>query len=411
VKPSSILRLGVVVIVAALLAGALVVFLPGGKQRHLTAYFTNAVGLYPGADVRILGIKVGGVDSVTPKGTSVKVELHWDAKYRVPANVEAVIVNQTLVSDRYVQLTPVYQGGGVLADGSTLDTGRTVVPVEVDDVSSSLNNLDKALGPQGANANGSLSRLLQTGAANLSGQGSDIRATIADTAKVLSTLSEDRGDITSTVKNLQVITAAMATNDQQIRNFTDHLSGVSGQLAGEKNDLGAALQTLGPTLRNVTQFVKGNRTQLATNVRQLAQVTSVLVNQKDALGKFLTDAPIGISNLAHAYDPISGTLGTRADLRQFKDLGSWICSLEYSMGTPPQSCLAQLAPLTKAAKSLNFSLDLSWLTALTTTYSPICPPADAYGPAYKGPKATGCVNDPKALKPVGVSALLPGGTP
>jgi phospholipid/cholesterol/gamma-HCH transport system substrate-binding protein len=81
------------------------------------------------------------------------------------------------------------------------------------------------------------------------------------------------------------------------------------------------------------------------------------------------------------------------------------------MGTPPKSCLAQLAPLTKAAKSLNFSLDLSWLTALTTTYSPICPPADAYGPGYKGPKATGCVNDPKALKPAGVSALLPGGTP
>ncbi|MDX6431554.1 MAG: hypothetical protein QOE54_3920, partial [Streptosporangiaceae bacterium] len=45
-------------IIAALLVGAVVVLWPGGKERHLTAYFTSAVGLYPGADVRVLGISV-----------------------------------------------------------------------------------------------------------------------------------------------------------------------------------------------------------------------------------------------------------------------------------------------------------------------------------------------------------------
>jgi virulence factor Mce-like protein len=414
-----ILGFGVVFIVAALLVGAVVVLWPSGKERHLTAYFTNAVGLYAGADVRVLGIRVGQVTSVNPAGTSVRVEMKYDAKRKIPADAQAVIVNQTLVSDRYVQLTPVYKGGGVLADRTTLPVTRTVVPVEVDDVTGSLNGLTKALGPEGANSSGALSRLLQVGASNLSGQGEDIRGTIKDTATVLSTLSEDRGDITATVENLRKITAALAANDQQVRSFTDHLSGVSGQLAGEKDELGAALQTLGPTLRNVTQFVKGNRTQLAANVRQLAQVTSVLVKQKDALGQFLTAAPVGISNLSHAYDPISGTLGTRADLRQFKNPAMWICSLAYSLGSPPKQCEAMLAPLNKAAAGLNLNLDLSWITALTTTYDPVLPPKDAYGPNSKGGKTTsaksaktttsakqGSTNSNKTL-----GGLFPGGTP
>ena len=387
-RASSFLRAGVALLVVVLVAAGLYVLWPSKAQRHVTAYFTSAVGLYPGAEVRILGIKVGGVDSVTPEGTQVRVELHYDADHRVPSNAEAVIVNQTLVSDRYVQLTPAYTGGAAMSDHAVLPTTRTVVPVEVDDVASSLNNLSKALGPQGANSGGSLSRLLDVGAANLSGEGEEIRGTIADSAKVLSTLSEDRGDIQATIDNLRQITQALADNDAQVRGFTDNLTAVSGQLAGEKDDLAQALQTLGPTLQNVTQFIKGNRTQLAKNIRDLAQITSVLVKEKDALAKFLTDAPLGIDNLVHAYDPISGTLGTRDNFRQFNNPVFWICSLAYSLGTPPASCESMLGGQ-KTNNGIGLSLDISWLTALTTTYHPVCPPDDAYPKGYKG-AAKGC---------------------
>lgn len=387
-KPASILRAGAAIVAVALVVGAIYVLWPEKPRRHITAYFTSTVGLYPGAAVKILGITVGGVDSVTPEGTSVRVEMHYDADKKVPANADAVIVNQALVSDRYVQLTPVYTGGQTMQDHTVLATDRTVVPVEVDQVSESLNKLDKALGPQGANSGGSLSRLLDVGAANLNGEGEELRGTIADSAKVLGTLSEDRGDIQSTIDNLRQITQALADNDQQVRSFTDNLTAVSGQLAGEKDELAQALQTLGPTLQNVTQFVKGNRTQLATNIRQLAQVTSVLVKEKDALGKFLTAAPLGIDNLTQAYDPISGTLGTRDNFRQFNNPVFWICSLAYSLGTPPATCEKMLGGQKNGA-GIGLSLDISWLTALTTTYHPICPPDDAYPKGYKG-AAKGC---------------------
>ena len=416
----TVLRLGGAILAVALLAAALVLLLREPEQRRMTAYFTKAVGLYPGADVRILGMPVGKVTKVTPVGDAVRVELKYEARYKVPANAQAVLVNQTLVADRYIQLTPVYKGGPVMPDGQTLGVNRTVVPVEVDEVGKGLNDLSKALGPEGANQPGpdgqagALSRLLQVGAETLQGQGTDIRQTIADTSRMLSTLSADRDDVAKTIENLRIITATLKANDQQIRRFNTDLNAVSAQLAGEKEELSAALNTLAPTLRNVQKFIKDNRGQVSTDVRQLAQITGTLVKKKDALAELLETAPMGIANLARAYDPISGTIHNRPDLRQFHDLADWVCSLAYSVGAPAKQCLDFLAPINGIGQILTgLSLDLSWITALTTHYDPEPIPPDAYGPDSKGKSGakarTNTQARPQTTKPRDISALLPGG--
>ncbi len=58
----------------------------GGRadQTHFTAVFTESVGVYPGSDVRVLGVAVGTVDSVTPHGGAVEVAMHLDAASRSP---------------------------------------------------------------------------------------------------------------------------------------------------------------------------------------------------------------------------------------------------------------------------------------------------------------------------------------
>ena len=85
-------------IVLALAAGLLAVG-PGWDTvafwRHptttITAHFTRAVGLYPGSQVRVLGVPVGTVRSVTPEGTTVRVVLDVDADQKVPADAKAAV--------------------------------------------------------------------------------------------------------------------------------------------------------------------------------------------------------------------------------------------------------------------------------------------------------------------------------
>ena len=168
-------RILVPVVVLALAVTALVAFVfGGGHQKTLTADFPRTVSLYEGSDVRVLGVPVGKVDSVTPSGTQVVVTMHYDADVHLPANAKAVIISPSIVGDRFVQLTPAYSGGQTLADGATLDQDHTAVPLELDQIYSSLDDLTVALGPNGANQKGALTDLLDTTASELRRAGQEV---------------------------------------------------------------------------------------------------------------------------------------------------------------------------------------------------------------------------------------------
>ena len=81
------------------------------RRKTLTAHFPRTVSIYEGSDVRVLGVPVGTVDTVTPSGTDVVVTMSYDAEVKVPEDAAAVIVSPSIVGDRFVQLTPVYTDG------------------------------------------------------------------------------------------------------------------------------------------------------------------------------------------------------------------------------------------------------------------------------------------------------------
>jgi len=181
---SMLKRLLIPGLIVALLAAAAFVMFQSEDRKTLTAHFPRTVSIYEGSDVRILGVPVGNVDTVTPSGTDVVVTMSYDAATKVPADAKAVIVAPSVVGDRFVQLTPVYESGDqVLASGETLEQDQTAVPLELDQIYDSLDELNVALGPNGANRNGALSDLLETTAKNFGGQGEQFHQTIEDFGK------------------------------------------------------------------------------------------------------------------------------------------------------------------------------------------------------------------------------------
>ena len=73
-----------------------------------------------------------------------------------PADAKAAIVTPTLTADRFVQIAPAYTDGPVLEDNAKIALPETGTPVELDRIYQSLSDLTQALGPNGANRNGSL---------------------------------------------------------------------------------------------------------------------------------------------------------------------------------------------------------------------------------------------------------------
>jgi phospholipid/cholesterol/gamma-HCH transport system substrate-binding protein len=302
------------VAVLAVVAALLLAVVPDDDKKTLTASFPRTVSLYEGSDVRILGVPVGTVDTVTPSGTDVTVTMSYDAKYKVPADAQAVIVSPAIVGDRFVQLTPVYTEGDVLADGAELSVQETAAPLELDEIYQSIDDLMVALGPDGANKDGALSNLLDVTARNFAGQGDQFNQTIENLGKFTGTLENNKEELFGTAQEMQRFVQALAENDQTVRDFNDSLVGAADLLEEERDDLAAALKNLGVAMQAVSGFVKENKDALSENIEGLKAVTKVLVKQRRALDEILGVAPTALSNLFHTYNPNTGTLDTRANL-------------------------------------------------------------------------------------------------
>lgn len=355
-------RLLVLLVVAALaVAGIVLMRGDDSSSRHLTATFPSTVNLYEGAQVKVLGVQVGEVTSVEVEGTAVTVEITYD-EVRLPADVHALIVPPSIVGDRFVQLAPAYTGGEALADGATLGLDRTGVPVELDDTYRQLDALSEALGPQGANQDGALSRLVRATASGLDGNGRRFNRSIQQLARALDTLASSDGAYQDTVDQTGTLTRTLLANDKTVRRLVLALARVSGQLNAQRDDIGRASTDLSGALDDVARFVRTNRSRIKGSVAGLRDVTRVLTRHTQDLQDLLALAPVGFVdamniNLPTNYDaddPRASTPLGRAT--SFLQRGIYTSNLGVTLSsTLVQVCrtvsgpqAAQLAPLCDA---------------------------------------------------------------
>jgi virulence factor Mce-like protein len=309
-------RLAALLALVAVAAASGCGVLGGSKQKHFSADFDRAIGVYVHSDVRILGVKVGEVTKITPEGTKVRLDMTYDASYKVPADAKAVLVAPSIVSDRYVQLTPVWTQGPLLADGVHLGVDRTGAPIELDQIYENLDTLNQALGPKGANKDGALSNIIEDSADQLNGQGAQLNQTLKNFGRLSKTLSDNKDNLFGSVREVNQFVDLLQRNDQSVRAFFDSTAQVSQVLEGEREDLKGTLEALSKALIDVRTLVKENRSELRGNVDNLQRLARVLANHEDDLQKIAIGAPTALSNVAVTYNgnPGVGTLDNHSNL-------------------------------------------------------------------------------------------------
>lgn len=367
----------------------------GGDTRTVTATFTQAVNVHEGDEVRILGVPVGTVVSVDPAADGVTVEMTYDADYPLSSEATAAIVTPTLVSVRYIQLGPLAEDGEpTLADDAELPVEATAAPLEWDAIKSEVDELVTVLGPragEGGTTEGSLRRLLQVTAANLDGQGASFRGALQGLAGAFETLNRGGDDLFAVVRNLATFVDALAANDAQVAEFNTRLAEVSGILSANRDDLGALLRTLDRNAAFLTDFVRSNRRQLATSVKDLGDLTSSLAKSRQALADVLQRAPVAVSNLHNIYDPFSGSVTTSAAVTNFNDPAQFLCGI--AMGAAPEGptstdarryCETALDPLLDLAQLGNAPVGINGNERDPDDASPATPAAPGAGAETKG---------------------------
>jgi phospholipid/cholesterol/gamma-HCH transport system substrate-binding protein len=355
-------RLTLAALLALVLVGAVAVAafpraLLGGRTT-VVVYFDNSNGLFRGDDVMILGVPVGKIASIEPQPSRAKITFWVDAKYKVPADVKAVILLPQLITARAIALTPVYTGGPSLPSGAVIPQERTAVPVEWDDVRAQLQKLADALQPTQPGGVSPLGALINTAADNLRGQGGSIRDAIIKLSQALSALGDHSKDIFSTLRNLATLVSALHDSADVMRALNTNLAAVTGLLANDPNEVGQVVDDLNTASVKVKDFVAENRDALGTTSDKLAGISQAVADSLDDLKQTLHVAPTAFQNFVNIFEPAHGSTTGAIALNNFANPISFLCGAiqaasRLNAEQSAKLCVQYLAPIIKN-RQINF---------------------------------------------------------
>lgn len=328
----------VVALVAALALGTYLMW-PGRTTYKVIGLFSTSVGIYPGDEVRVVGVPVGTIDSIEPRVGDVKITMSIDKNVKVPADAKAILVSPNLVAARFIQLTPPMEPGAaeagapVLEDGATIGLEDTGVPVEWDEVKEELTNLAKTLGPGEGSLQGPLAEFVDQAASTFDGNGDSFRNALRELSQTAGRLGDSSGDLFGTVRNLQTLVGALSQSNEQIVQFSGHVASVSQVLADSTTGLDTTLSTLNQALVDVRGFLDENNDTLISSVSKVTELTTLLSNQSEDLEQVLHVAPNGLANFYNIYNPAQGTLSGVLSLPNFANPVQFICGGTFDAPT------------------------------------------------------------------------------
>ncbi|MEB4211702.1 MCE family protein [Mycobacterium sp. 94-17] len=280
----------------------------------VTAQFDSASGLYEGNEVAVLGMPVGKVTKITPKGGYVEVEFTIDRHVKVPATAQAVTVSTSILTDRQIELTPPYHGGPTLENHDTIGLPRTKTPVEFSSVLNVLDKVTKSLEGDG-HGGGPIADVLNGGTEVVNGNGEKIKAALGELSKALR-LSSDGGaatreQITTIVKNLSTLFDAVATNDTKLREFASTIHQVSEIMADEDLGSGSTGRKLDQLIQRAGDLLDENRDNVKQAVLHGNDTLKTVTDEQRNLAELLDLAPLVADNAYNMVDRANGSVRAR----------------------------------------------------------------------------------------------------
>ena len=297
----------VLTIVAVTVVGSLIalflmsgdaIYVPGMEpkaQYRLQVASSDADNLVPASMVRVAGVQVGEVESMTPvpKGVELTFSLWDEDVLPLHEGVKVEVSEKSLVGESYLAVTD--GNGPPIPTDSALPSDAAVRSVQLHDVYRSLDpetrrstsELIQSLDASTTGTReelsatvaglGALGRQGHTALDAVAAQGQELRTAVRKASRLLEALDTGQGQIATLVSNANRLTAATAGQRQAVEDTmrllpgvlnragsaADALTGLSGSLTPVAANLREAAPSLTPALRELPAAAKDIRGLLA----------------------------------------------------------------------------------------------------------------------------------------------------
>jgi virulence factor Mce-like protein len=208
---------------------------------RLNAEFSQAVQLAQQSDVRISGVSVGKVVSVSlDRHTGLtKAVVQIDSKYAPrPGDTHAILRQKSLLGETYIELSPGSQNAPKLPDGATLPRGQIAPTVQLDQILSTFDPTTRR----------AFSTWMQQDGIALTNRGQQFNAAIAElypfatnVDSVLSVLRRDSAATSALLSDGGQVFGALARSPAQLQGLVRNSNAVFASTAARNAELAAAI--------------------------------------------------------------------------------------------------------------------------------------------------------------------------
>ncbi len=285
----TLVKFGVFAVVMAVLT-AFLFFIFGqyrtGATTGYSAIFSDASRLKSGDSVRVAGIRVGTVNSVSLRpDKKVVVKFDADRGIVLTEGTKAAVRYLNLVGDRYLELVDGPGSTKRLPAGGVIPADRTAPALDLDLLLGGLKPVIQGLNARDVNALSSA--LLQV----FQGEGATLESLFSKTASFSNTLADNDQTIQQLIDNLNTVVATLAKDGKKFSGAIDRLERLVTGLSDDRDTIGAAIDSLSKGTASLADLLVSARPPLAGTVEQLSRLAPLLDQDRDRLEAALQKAP------------------------------------------------------------------------------------------------------------------------
>ena len=256
------------------------------EGKTYSAVFTNVSNMRKNSLVRIAGVEVGKVQTITVnRDATVRVDFTADDSVVLTEGSRAVIRYDNLFGDRYLALEEGTGGVKKLNPGDTIPASRTQPALDLDAVIGGFRPLFRALNPEQVNElSGQLLQAFQ-------GQGPTIGSFLDQAAAVTNTLADRDQLIGQVVDNLNVVLGSLGGQSDKLDKAVTSLSELIGRLSQRKTDISNAVAYTNAAAGSVADLMSQAREPFQKVVHETDRTAGIVVADHEYFDKIIDTLP------------------------------------------------------------------------------------------------------------------------
>jgi phospholipid/cholesterol/gamma-HCH transport system substrate-binding protein len=257
-----------------------------GATTGYSAVFADVSRLKTGQTVRVAGIRVGTVDSVSLRpDKKVVVKFDADRNIVLTEGTRAAVRYLNLVGDRYLELVEGPGSTKRLPAGGQIPLDRTAPALDLDLLLGGLKPVIQGLNAQDVNALSSA--LLQV----FQGQGGTLESLFAKTTSFSNALADNDQTVQQLIDNLNTVVAYIDKEGGNFSGAIDRLERLVSGLSNDRDTIGSAIDALDKGTASLADLLAEARPPLSGTIAQLSRLAPILDGDKDRLDAAIAKAP------------------------------------------------------------------------------------------------------------------------